>query len=393
MEQTSGPGVLWTDGSRFMPAPAAPGMPRAIDEAFPFEQISEIAEAESWRKEVFRPIYHLHKWWAQRLGSVFRAALLAAALPAEERESVLEWYGRRVSWPDLVVFDPFMGSGTIVGEAYKLGCKVIGRDINPVAYRAVCTALGPLERRDLLEQYQRLEATAGKRIRQLYQSQDSRGYPCEVLYYFWVKTLNCLHCGRSVELFPHYVFARHADRTREVRVQVLCPECGEVFPMERDQAETQCPACRRRFNPHQGPAKRTTAVCTSCGREFSLVAAARAQGKPPGHHLYAKLVLRTDGSKEYLRSTPEDMLLYEQASRWLREWKPPLPQVEIRTGNNTRQILNYGYRYWHQLFNERQLLALAILAEAICDLPAGPARDALALTPGVCVLTATRAWM
>lgn len=74
MERTSSPGVLWTGGSRFMPAPAAPGMPRAIDEAFPFEQISEIAEAESWRKEVLRPIYHLHKWWAQRLGSVFRAA-------------------------------------------------------------------------------------------------------------------------------------------------------------------------------------------------------------------------------------------------------------------------------------------------------------------------------
>jgi hypothetical protein len=41
---------------------------RAIeDQNFPFEHLSELAELESWRKEVNRPIYHLHKWWAQRL--------------------------------------------------------------------------------------------------------------------------------------------------------------------------------------------------------------------------------------------------------------------------------------------------------------------------------------
>src|SRR5215216_3234001 len=46
--------------------------------SFPFERLSEVAELESWRKEVNRPIYHLHKWWAQRLGSVFRAVILGA---------------------------------------------------------------------------------------------------------------------------------------------------------------------------------------------------------------------------------------------------------------------------------------------------------------------------
>jgi len=48
--------------------------PRAIeDETFPFEALSDIAEVESWRKEINRPLYHIHKWWAQRLGAVFRA--------------------------------------------------------------------------------------------------------------------------------------------------------------------------------------------------------------------------------------------------------------------------------------------------------------------------------
>jgi putative DNA methylase len=53
--------------------------------------------------------------------------------------------------------------------------------------------------------------------------------------------------------------------------------------------------------------------------------------------------------------------------------------VPIKEGYNTRQILNYGYRSWHELFNERQLLGLTMLAQAIAELPAGPSRDALAV--------------
>jgi len=32
------------------------------DDDFPFEAISDVAEAESWRKEINRPVYHIHKW-------------------------------------------------------------------------------------------------------------------------------------------------------------------------------------------------------------------------------------------------------------------------------------------------------------------------------------------
>ncbi len=113
---------------------------RAIEDGFPFEQISEIAEIESWRKEIYRPIYHIHKWWAQRLRSVFRAIILAAALP--KNADVGQLFHQRVPLPHLVVFDPLIGSGTTVGEAFKLGCRPIGRDIDPVAHLAVRTALG-----------------------------------------------------------------------------------------------------------------------------------------------------------------------------------------------------------------------------------------------------------
>src|SRR5438067_12433354 len=95
---------------------------------FAFEFISKLAEIESWRKEIYRPIYHVHKWWAQRLGSIFRAIILASA--HERSAPIMGLFYERVDLGGLVVFDHFMGSGTTVGEAAKLGCAAMGRDIN-----------------------------------------------------------------------------------------------------------------------------------------------------------------------------------------------------------------------------------------------------------------------
>ena len=356
---------------------ASGGESRAIDDGFAFEAISAIAEAESWRKEVFRPIYHVHKWWAQRLGSVFRAAIIASAVPAGS--DVVDLFHKPVSLDGLTVFDPFMGSGTTVGEAHKLGCTAIGRDINPVAHRAVSVALGPLDRRDLSRQFDALARSVAPKLQRMYRSVDSQGRPCDVLYYFWVKALDCPKCHRRVDMFPRYVFTRHADRTKDVPVFTLCPSCDDVFPIGRNDKSATCPGCKSTFDPHDGPAKHTTAICPECRHEFKIAATARSGDGPPAHRMYAKLVLRENGAKEYLRATEEDLALYGQLARQLQQSNPPIPRVPIEDGRNTRQILNYGYRYWHQLFNDRQLLALTTLAGSIADLPAGPSRDALAL--------------
>lgn len=349
---------------------------RAIEHGFPFEQISEIAEVESWRKEVYRPVYHVHKWWAQRLGSVFRAAIIAAAAP--EGSSILDLFYEPVRLPGLVVFDPFMGSGTTVGEAQKLGCTAIGRDINPVAYRAVRVALGPVDRDEVHTHFKRIEATAGREIRRLYQSTDSEGRLCEVLYFFWVKHLSCPGCGDRVDLFSSYVFASHASKTRYPGAKAICPDCGSVSSCRYDADFVNC-TCGAKFDPQSGPARRATATCRNCRYEFPIAKTAASRGGPPDHRLYAKLVLRADGVKEYLPATEEDLRAFEAARRRHEEIAPPIPSIPIEDGYNTRQILNHGYRFWHELFNPRQLLALSILASSIQDIPEGGARDALSL--------------
>ncbi|WP_277422820.1 DNA methyltransferase, partial [Pseudomonas viridiflava] len=88
-------------------------------------------EQESWRKEINRPIYHIHKWWATRLGSVFRAITLGAL--SKPGVDVWSEFYKVQNFKGKVVLDPFMGSGTTLGEALMLGAKAVGSDINPIS--------------------------------------------------------------------------------------------------------------------------------------------------------------------------------------------------------------------------------------------------------------------
>lgn len=358
--------------------PAVNEPSRAIEgDDFPFEVLSDVAEAESWRKEVYRPVYHVHKWWAQRLGSIFRAIVLGAA-PGRHKPVMKSFY-EPVDLGGLVVFDPFMGSGTTVGEAVKLGCAAVGRDINPVAYNAVRVGLGPLGRDEVDQAFQAVEHAVGAGLRALYRSTDSAGRPCDVLYYFWVKVVACPKCSDTVNLFSNYVFAKHAYVKKYPTVHIFCPACGEVFKGLNHETTAKCSACRTTFDPHAGPAKATTAVCGGCQEEFPIARTVRASKTPPDHRLYAKLVLTEDGIKEYVRATDDDRRAYERACQRLDAADVVRPEGDLAEGHNTKQALNYNYRRWSDFFNGRQLLALGMLAKAIMDLPAGQARDALAV--------------
>lgn len=338
--------------------------PRAIEDvAFPFEELSKVAEIESWRKEINRPLSHIHKWWAQRLGTVFRAIVLATFAPAGS--NILDLFYARARVPDAVVFDPFMGSGTTIVETLKLGARAIGRDINPVAAFVVRNALARHHRATVLRTFAAIERDVAPVLQSFYQTTLPGGGVAEVLYYFWVKVLACPSCGQPVDLFGSYIFASNAYRKKVPEAQALCPHCGEVNATRYDAQSVTCCGCRNHFDPQHGPAKGQKARCGCCKNEFSIVKAVRASDKAPAHRLYAKLVLMPDGSKAYLRATPEDDALYGEAEKDLAARRNAYPVVAISPGENTDQALGYNYRHWHEMFNARQLLALSILGERI----------------------------
>jgi putative DNA methylase len=344
-------------------------------DAFAFEFVSELAQMESWRKEVYRPIYHIHKWWAKRLGSVFRAILLGSVLPESAKLSN-EFY-RKHDYRELTVFDPFIGSGTTIGEAHKLGFTALGRDINPVACEAVRVALGQMDRHALMKTFRQLSAGVGERIRELYRTTDASGQICDTLYYFWVKTLPCPSCSKVVDLFSSYIFARNAYPERKPLVRVYCPECSGVFSANVNDERVTCSNCQVTFDPRHAPANGASATCIACKATFPIAKAVKATGQPPSHRLFAKLVLTASGDKEYLPVSAADIKNYENCSHELTRSGISLPTLELEDGHNTRQVINYAYHAWRQFFNDRQLLALGWLREAIVQLPDAGVRDAM----------------
>jgi putative DNA methylase len=348
-------------------------------DSFPFEFLSTIAKRESWRKEIYRPIYHIHKWWAKRLGSIFRGILLGCLLP--ENSNLKDNFYKKHDFSGTSIFDPFMGSGTTVGEAHKLNLTALGRDINPVACEAVRIALGPLEHHNLKKAFSYLSKTVGQRILKLYQSEDKNGLQCNVLYYFWVKNIFCLHCSTSVDLFSTRIIARNAYPDRKPEVQICCPNCGDIFTALNSNKQVCCTSCGYNFDPSIGLAQGANAICPTCSKSFSIVKSVRISDKPPFHRLYGKLLLTPEGKKLYLPATSEDIYAYQQCSKLLKKELERgaicLPVISLTDGFNTRQAINYNYYYWRDFFNDRQLLALGWLQEAIAGLSDLQSREAL----------------
>ncbi len=337
---------------------------RAIeDESFPFERLSDIAEIESWRKEISRPNYHIHKWWAQRLGSVFRGIVIGAFAP--QGSSVLDLFYSPVRLHNVTVFDPFMGSGTTIGETLKMGGRAIGRDINPVAYFLVRNSLSLPRLEELAKTFREIQRDVASEIGLYYQARLPNGRKAQVLYYFWVKQVACPSCEQAVDLFSSYIFAQHAYPKQYPDARSLCPTCGAVNAARYDAQLITCGCCHQAFDPSAAPARGTKAHCPKCSEAFAILKAVRRKAEPPSHRLYAKLVLTNSGEKIYLPADDFDRDLYEEAKRKLDKRAHDFPLVGIQPGYNTNQVLNYGYKYWHQFFNARQLLCLSILAERI----------------------------
>jgi putative DNA methylase len=337
----------------------------ALENEFPIIEISQVAEQESWRKEINRPIYHIHKWWANRLGSVFRAIILAAL----SRPGIDTWksFYERHQFTGKVVLDPFMGSGTTLGEAVKLGAKAIGCDINPVSTFLVRQAFARVQEAQLRGAFARLEQQVASNIRRYYQTRDPQtGELLPVLYFFWVKTVTTPE-GEIVPLLSRYVFAQDAYPKVKPKAQIACPGCWAVIEDRYDATDLVCPHCAHHFNPQEGPASGQY-VTTKSGSRYRIKDILPSDGRPPSHRLYAMMALRPSGEKVYLPVRDGDLALYAEAEATLEREDLPLPTLAVRPGHNTDQARGYNYAYWRDFFNARQLLCLGLLLRAILEI-------------------------
>ena len=338
-------------------------MPQMIETDFPFARLSCIAEQESWRKEVYRPVYYIHKWWARRLGSVFRGVVLGACL--HDGEDFWDRFYGTNDFSGTVIFDPFMGSGVTVGEAIKLGCTAIGQDINPVAYLVCRAALSKYKVNEIVSTYQSLERMVGSKLLSYFETRTASDERATVLYYFLVKTVPCPRCDRRIDLFKSRIFSANALPGKDPTARALCPDCGAVNTTRYDATSVTCPDCRAVYDPQAGNIKGALVECDSCSHAFRLVDRMRSHKGPLPYRRYAKMILTCEGRKEYASVNAFDLALEDRIAQEFTSLTPRFPSVAIAPGYNTDQILKHNYRYWHELFSDRQLLCIHHLREAI----------------------------
>ena len=414
---------------------------KPIEIDFPIEQVNVIAEREAHAKEKYRPVLYIHKWWARRLGSIFRTIVLYTLLdenakvledngewrPVTKKELDNPWllYLKDVDLGDKTVLDPMMGGGTTVVDAMRFGCKIVAQELNPVAWFLVKKIVEPVGIKELEEGFEKLEIKVADEIKKFYRTicphclrrhsksqgkqpeevigkvvkelksiddpreiyeeysfKENEGFLgnnknifADVMYCFWIKEVPCLSpdCGTKIPLFRGYVLARKRDKSG---YHVICPQCGNIFDVEDYKEDAKCKRCDKQFNPDKDRnVKGKYYICTNpnCGQRSVIIEAVERTGKPK-EKLYAiEYYCRNCKTKDYKEADEFDFALFEKAKEeykeveryWLGKY---VPNTQIPMGYNTNQMIKYGYKFWKDMFNERQLLLLGKLLKTTLKL-------------------------
>ena len=248
------------------------------------------------------PVYKMHRYFARRPWSVFR--------------SLIEHYSN----PGSIILDPFCGGGVTVVEGLRLGRKVIGVDLNPLATFVTRCEVLPCDLEQLEKEFEHIEAEVKDKINALYMTTCPR---CEKKvpadWFEWSNVYECAEC--------------HTEN--------IVSECKKL------RAGTyQCKGCKEPLQPLKTIRKPPVMInvfvgCPKCN-EKSI--------KPPDEH-DIELAQKVESEFNKL-SAP---------------YKKQIPDDPFPDGDRQRDDALYqkGIRKFVDLFTKRNLLANAMVKDAI----------------------------
>ena len=347
----------------------------SIETRFDVPLIARMASREKQIQQHYRPIIAVHKWFARRPGTLFRGLILA-----EFRDKPLaESFFAANDCSGHTVADPFMGGGTPLLEANRVGCDVFGCDINPMSRWVVREEIDQIDLDDYRSAAGALVEELAAEIGPSYRT-DCPAYgdaDVPVKYFLWVKTIACSECGTAMDLFPGYLVASDARHPAHV---ILCAHCGDLKEVSNPANPGPCPTCAHPLTV-TGPARRGRCVCHRCGH---LNRYPCPDAGPPRHRLFAIEYFNPARKAEhrgrfFKKPDARDIERYAHAeSRWSRMRAAYVPDQRIPSGDETGRLHRWGYRHYRELFNDRQLLGLELSARRIAAVGDERIRRALA---------------
>jgi adenine-specific DNA methylase len=378
----------------------------------PLNLMDELAEKETYRRDVYRPIYSLHKWWARRTGSTFRSLGLAALSDETvtkddiliERNSgthdglYINPDDERIN-TDVTVLDPFAGGGTTLVELNRIGADVIGYELNPVAWWTEKKSMDDVNLDVLKQEYNRIIAETREEVGDLYKTVDpNTGKECEVLYYFQSQKVPCVTCDEEVQLFPRYELSRKKktssgalycpnqdcdDRIIELdsrskgldkgdKVKIT-ESCLEILSEQSDEepdliisedGNEVCPNCGLEFDTSDGTYGYGKYTCSN-GHKHDVKETLQRRDEKPRFERFAIQYVDPRGDKRIKEFDQEDAERVRRAQEKFNEIESrlPIPKQKIPDGVETGGLLNYNYERFDQLFTQRHLLTFGLLFE------------------------------
>lgn len=323
-----------------------------IETNFPFKEFSKIAAADRRAKD---PVYSVHRWWARRPPGLMRGVLLAASLPAgttiEDFWRSYEENARPLQ--NLRVHDPFVGGGSTLVEAARLGAIASGTDVDPLAVAITSYELNPAPSSHLEDAGARLLNTLEKRFSRLLQGPSPEWTP---LHYFYIHEVDCKNCTKRSPLYRTPVIAKDTGRSgavvRNAAQIVFCPDCFDLKELGR--ADQKWFTCCRRIRVDKGTYVAQRFSCPHCGT------AALHSELQTGAAVRRLIAIEETASTEYrrIRKPSEcDLRRVAASGRYIRRHADALhlPEGAFTVDRVDLRPLSFGITQPRQLFTARQL--------------------------------------
>ncbi len=296
-------------------------------------------------------------------------------------------YGHRI-----VVGDCFTGGGSIPFEAARIGADAFAGDLNPVA--------GLLSWADLSfskltkEEQDKLNAFQNKVYTKLDNIVESMGFETAKNgdrgdAYLYCTEAVCPECGTTVPMSPNWLIGQ-GSKTVAILEQV-----GNRFNIHVKMNAT---AEELKNAKDSGTLGNNSLICPCCGKSTPISNLRRdrlnedgtikyglrnwekeefeySNDDPFKERLYAIRYTGKDGKRYYQEPDEKDLgneeLLRKYLYENIKEWQDEgiIPSSMIESGYNTDQpIRERGWKYWHQLFNARQLVLHGLMHKTIIEL-------------------------
>lgn len=301
----------------------------------------------------------------------------AANLQELVEELGIRRFGRRA-----VVGDCFCGGGSVPFEAARIGNDVFASDLNPVAGLLTWASLNIAGAGDeeiaSLRQFQQnvYDAVDAQIIAWGIETNEQNERANSYLY---CNETTCPECGHTVPLSPSWVIGKGTMTAAiltdngtgfdiEIRSGLSAGQLAEANIMATIKGSSMyCPHCKRSIP--------VAALRKDTGGETGLRLWEKTEFVPRDsdvfrERLYCIRYTDSNGKRYYTAPTDMDLereqkvvdLLAERFEAW--QEKGYIPTAEIEKGYNTSQVIRErGWKYWHQLFNPRQLLVLGLFIE------------------------------